>query len=547
MTVYSKLLTTVHKLTTRSRVNGIDKVKIQMKILLLIYALSGAYQPSRNWRRQKPLKPYNQYDYSYEQANYNYNDYDSQDYHEQKSRHGEFLDDIMRMIHDDPVIPVRPSSGMVIFKDYENTCPESYRCSKIKQRSCSNGKCGFVTHTICEDPCEYLQCLAQDDGDIQKLQPSVTHGTVENSTQPIKAIQPITTIFEIKPTKSTPMMIETTDIKTTTKPSLEIVETLTTSSVTKNTHELLEIFNHLWKQMENVFRDLTNSNITTNTIPTRRPPKQNIASIHSVAMSNHTNSKVEQTQLNCQFFSRSGSFDCKDWNADTLISDLKQAQNAAPEKMAKQQYTEIARYTNRLHPIWKSIAGNIIPPFSNEVITRHMFVYCINRFFIESEKYAFLPYRKREAESMLAVVKIRMYCQIPLTQLRKKLMLEAMQHFADKCRRIRILNFIDYIMKLVENEQEVDPQVEIEMLAPALSMLVKRTAKRGWSKMQFYSDLMNKHATIDYKLSPNLQRAVFATIEQTKQDYSLASVTSTLIDNIQKQRLERKPRNFFIN
>ena len=118
MTVYSKLLTTVHKLTTRSRVNGIDKVKIQMKILLLIYALSGAYQPSRNWRRQKPLKPYNQYDYSHEQANYNYNDYESQDYHEQKSRHGEFLDDIMRMIHDDPVIPVRPSSGMVICNEY---------------------------------------------------------------------------------------------------------------------------------------------------------------------------------------------------------------------------------------------------------------------------------------------------------------------------------------------------------------------------------------------------------------------------------------------
>ena len=121
-----------------------------------------------------------------------------------------------------------------------------------------------------------------------------------------------------------------------------------------------------------------------------------------------------------------------------------------------------------------------------------------------------------------------------------------MQHFADRCRRMRILNFIYYIINLVENEQEIDPTVEIEMLAPALSHLIKRTARRGWSKLRYYDDIMNKNSQIKYDLSPNLQLAVSKTISETRNDVSLVSVTSTLIDNIQKQRLSRKLRYFII-
>ena len=225
---------------------------------------------------------------------------------------------------------------------------------------------------------------------------------------------------------------------------------------------------------------------------------------------------------------------------------MQKAKEIAPLKLASQLRQTTTRYTEHLHPVWKSIASDIIPSFNNEIITQHMFVYCINKVFIESEQFAYLSYRKREMESMLTVVKMRMFCQIPLTQLRKKLMLAAMQHFADKCRRIRILNFIYYIMNLVENEQEVDPAVEVEMLAPALSLLIRRTARRGWSKMKLYNDIVTKNTKLNYHLSPHLQLAVSKTISETHNDVSLVSVTSALIDNIQKQRLARKTRNFFI-
>ena len=101
-------------------------------------------------------------------------------------------------------------------------------------------------------------------------------------------------------------------------------------------------------------------------------------------------------------------------------------------------------------------------------------------------------------------------------------------------------------MNLVENEQEVDPAVEIEMLAPALSLLIRRTARRGWSKMKLYNDIVTKNTKLNYHLSPHLQLAVSKTISETHNDVSLVSVTSALIDNIQKQRLARKTRNFFI-
>ena len=121
-----------------------------------------------------------------------------------------------------------------------------------------------------------------------------------------------------------------------------------------------------------------------------------------------------------------------------------------------------------------------------------------------------------------------------------------MQYFSDKCRTKRVLAFVKYVMRLVENEHVVDPKVEIELLAPALSLLIKRTAKQGWSKMKFYDNLMTKHAQLDRELPSNIQQAVYKTIAQSQRDMSLASVTSTLIDNIREQRLERKPRNFII-
>ena len=71
-------------------------------------------------------------------------------------------------------------------------------------------------------------------------------------------------------------------------------------------------------------------------------------------------------------------------------------------------------------------------------------------------------------------------------------------------------------------------------------------ARAKLSKLRYYDDIMNKNSQIKYDLSPNLQLAVSKTISETRNDVSLVSVTSTLIDNIQKQRLSRKLRYFII-
>ena len=76
--------------------------------------------------------------------------------------------------------------------------------------------------------------------------------------------------------------------------------------------------------------------------------------------------------------------------------------------------------------------------------------------------------------------------------------------------------------------------------------LVERTARRSWSKMNFFNVLMNIYADLNYELPVKIKQTVVETIPQLRQDTSLASVTSTLIDNARRQRLIHKPRNFII-
>ena len=64
--------------------------------------------------------------------------------------------------------------------------------------------------------------------------------------------------------------------------------------------------------------------------------------------------------------------------------------------------------------------------------------------------------------------------------------------------------------------------------------------------MKFINDLMNKHADLNYELPPTIKQAVVETISQSRQDTSLAPVTSTFIDKNRRQPLVRKPRNFIL-
>ena len=66
------------------------------------------------------------------------------------------------------------------------------------------------------------------------------------------------------------------------------------------------------------------------------------------------------------------------------------------------------------------------------------------------------------------------HLQIPLTQLHTKLILKAMQYYSDRIPTRSMLSFVQYVMRLVENEHAVDPKDEIELLTLALSLLAKK-------------------------------------------------------------------------
>ena len=472
-----------------------------MRLLILICAVSGQYSRNRNWRRDKPPRFYQ---YSYEDENqYEYSDY-NYDYQSRQMQHEKFLQGVMRMFNDDPVIPTKPTVGLQICKPRENTCAANEDCSKFKKRRCRLGKCELTYKIVCEEPCEYTQCIANDEEDFQGIKPLmdvkmlmenqenmstnstritstttslITTTTSSRQTTSATTTKTTKTTMYNEPTRNTTTN-ENMKVTTTNKPTeaatnrqmdtinenSEPTTMITTSTTTKSpVSQALDFVKYKIHEFVTLVLNKEDKDHPFNV----HPENEIIPAIHKPFDKN--NYTVEEEKLNCKFYSRSGSFDCRDWNAPTLLWDLKRAQQEAPQKIAN-QFDSVMKYTDQLHPTWKAIAGNIIPPFSNEIITRHMFVYCINRFFIESEEFAFMSFRKREADSMLTIIKIRMYCQIPLTQLRKKLMLEAMQYYSDRIRTRRMLAFVKYVMRLVENEHVVDPKVEIELLAPALSL-----------------------------------------------------------------------------
>ena len=111
-------------------------------------------------------------------------------------------------------------------------------------------------------------------------------------------------------------------------------------------------------------------------------------------------------------------------------------------------------------------------------------------------------------------------------------------------RRSKIRNFVTNIIRMIDSEPELDPQIETSLLAPALSNLVKQAARQGWSKMKFYQTLLNAHSDISYKLNARLTSAIDSTLETSLNATSLASVTKSLIENYRSQKLSRTPRTF---
>ena len=108
--------------------------------------------------------------------------------------------------------------------------------------------------------------------------------------------------------------------------------------------------------------------------------------------------------------------------------------------------------------------------------------------------------------SITIIVKIRAYNQIPL--LRKQLMKAAIINFDRFVRRKRTKKFLRCVMKLIDNESDLDPDVEPSLLVSRLSTLVSNAASQGWHERKFYQTVLKAHSQGSFRLNDRLQDAI---------------------------------------
>ena len=142
----------------------------------------------------------------------------------------------------------------------------------------------------------------------------------------------------------------------------------------------------------------------------------------------------------------------------------------------------------------------------------------------------------------MAIVRMSASCKIPLTPMRKKLLLAAQRHFFRMVTKPRFTGFAHFCIERTQETPTVDPALEIKILGPILAKLVSRAVNRAWARSDIYLKIVGDADYYGYKLPPALDEAVERTLEEAAQEPNLAHVTSLLVKNIHSEDLRRKTR-----
>lgn len=442
------------------------------------------------------------------------------------AENAKMLADILRFINDEPPSVKDPIEGCP--SSARANCPVGYTCNVVRSRTCRDGECILNKTQVCELDCQLTMCNQEDFDIQQKRQAVVTAGGKDTISAPQSTRDP----FQIA--DSPPKQLSYPTIATTTTSTSKVTEptrpAATMTSVT-NTQQSTSTTMHS-----------TTSATTSSTTPVRTDDEE-LTDSDRVARPDVvvTGQAVSRLNENCIYLRRERLFECQNWHVSTIVSDLRRARDLS----FKLPYTIKQAMPNLelpLHKEWLPLANQIVPAFSQEVVTSHVFTYCINAEFHNFYASRYKSKTKTQLAAIKSIVKMSATCKIPLTPMRKKLMLAAQRHFFHKITKPRFTGFAHFCIERTEETPTVDPSLEIKILGPILAKLVSRAVNRVWAKSDIYLKIVGDADYYGYKLPPALDEAVERTLEEASQEPNLAHVTSLLVKNIHSEDLRRKTR-----
>ena len=141
-----------------------------------------------------------------------------------------------------------------------------------------------------------------------------------------------------------------------------------------------------------------------------------------------------------------------------VVSDLRRAHNLS-FKLPHTVRNAMLDIDKPLIPEWLTIASDIVPPFTQEIVASLFFTQCINEVFFEfyDKKYKSAVIKLQFA-AVLMVVKVSASCKIPLTPLRKRLMLAAQRHFFRMVTKPRLACFVHFLEERTAGTLTVNPE-----------------------------------------------------------------------------------------
>ena len=227
-------------------------------------------------------------------------------------------------------------------------------------------------------------------------------------------------------------------------------------------------------------------------VTTSQTESQTESTLASIRLIENSISRLNE---NCIYLREERLFECQNWKVSTIVSDLRRARNLS-FKLPYAVRDAMPDIEKPLHPKWLEIASEIVPPFSQEVVTSHVFTKCINQFFYEFYDKPYKSSAKTQFAAVIMVVKINARCKIPLTPLRKRLMLAAERPFFRIVTKPRLAGFVHFLIERTAETPTVNPNLEIKVLGPILAKLVARTVNRVWSKDAIYLKSLGMQTTI---------------------------------------------------
>lgn len=324
----------------------------------------------------------------------------------------------------------------------EPNCNSDQTCRRVNKIQCKLGNCQTVPTQICESTCAY------DCGE-----------------HPLKFLADVSTESYTTQTSTTSAM----STKITTPTSTTAYQT-TTSATPALTYTTMH---------------LTTSDETNQDKPEFNTTKPTLS---------------PKLSANCNFLPNRGGFQCKNWESPTISQDLKAARSRVDDDLKRYVKSQLPEFDTTLDPDWVKIYNKNVNIFVDETLTTKVFSPCLNFHFDMFNRKKPMPKRKLEAESIIMMVKVRSTCGIPLTQLRKKLMLAALWFFAKHCSRNRNIALAQYIIKLTDDEPTVDPLIEETFIKRALAKILSQ-ASRKWSKdSNVFESLKTSNEIPEHKL-----------------------------------------------